>query len=52
MNAYAREDVLSEGKPVLEKMDPMILTMPDNRYWKLDSVAGRAWKDGLQLKAN
>lgn len=50
VNAFAREDVLENGEPVLEKMDPLILTMPDNRYWKLNACAGQAWKEGMRLK--
>ena len=50
VNTYARADILENGKPVLEKINPMVLTMPDNRYWKLDNSIGHAWKDGLALK--
>lgn len=50
VNTYARADVLENGKPVLEKINPMVLTMPDNRYWKLGNCVGHAWKDGLALK--
>jgi flavin reductase (DIM6/NTAB) family NADH-FMN oxidoreductase RutF len=50
IGTYAREDVIVDGKPVMEKLDPMILTMPDNRYWKLETCVGHAWKDGLTNK--
>ena len=46
VGAYAKAEVLDEGKPAWEKVDPLILTMPDNRYWKLDTCVGNAWKDG------
>ncbi len=50
VNAYARADVLENGRPQVEKTKPMILTMPDNRYWQLETSIGRAWKDGLGMK--
>ncbi|MBN2134894.1 MAG: flavin reductase family protein [Acidobacteria bacterium] len=51
VEAYAKEDVLDKGKPVVEIMKPMILTMFDsNRYWSLGEVIGYAWKDGLEMK--
>ncbi len=50
VGAYGRDDILENEKIVQEKIDPMILTMPDNRYWKLGQQAGKAWKDGLEIK--
>lgn len=47
---YADGAVLSEGKVDFEKIDPLFLTMPDNRYWRLGQYAGDAWKAGLRLK--
>lgn len=48
--AWAREDILADGKPEFEKIDPLLLTMNDNRYWRLGGPVGLAWKDGLKLK--
>ncbi|WP_462328201.1 flavin reductase family protein [Desulfobaculum sp.] len=48
--AYAREDVLVDGSPSMEAMHPLLLTMPDNRYWTLGDVAGQAWRDGVAFK--
>nr|GBO97847.1 flavoredoxin [Nitratidesulfovibrio sp. HK-II] len=28
----------------------MLLTMPDNRYWSMGDVVGRAWHDGKALR--
>jgi len=44
--AYGEEACLANGKPDYRKIDPLLLTMPDNRYWKLGEQAGNAWKDG------
>jgi len=44
--AYGEEDCLANGKSDYRKIDPLLLTMPDNRYWKLGEQAGNAWKDG------
>lgn len=50
VGAFAREDVLEQGELAVEKMHPILLTMPDNRYWELGKCVGKAWKDGLALK--
>jgi len=50
MATFAEEACLSDGNPDVEKIKPFMLSMPDNRYWSLGEVVGRAWKDGLQLK--
>jgi len=47
---YADGAILSDGKPDVAKYRPLLLTMPDNRYWTLgDAVAG-AWQAGKALK--
>jgi flavin reductase (DIM6/NTAB) family NADH-FMN oxidoreductase RutF len=45
-NAYADDDVLTDGVPDIEKLSPFSLTMPDNRYWATGEQVGRAWSDG------
>lgn len=50
VGAFGRNDVLDKGKPVIEKTNPLVLSMPDNRYWSMNTVVGRAWKDGISLK--
>lgn len=47
--SYADEACLSDGRPDLKKMDPLLLTMPDNRYWSVGESVGRAWHDGKAL---
>jgi hypothetical protein len=31
-------------------MNPLLLTMPDNRYWTVVEYAGKAWSIGKKLK--
>jgi flavin reductase (DIM6/NTAB) family NADH-FMN oxidoreductase RutF len=50
IGAYAREECLSEGRPDIKKMDPLLLTMPDNSYWKVGDYAGKAWGSGKAFK--
>ena len=44
--AYADEQYMTEGAPDLRKIEPFVLTMPDNNYWSLGEVVGRAWQIG------
>lgn len=46
---YADPSVVKNGKPDFSAIDPLLLTMPDNTYWKLGGVAGKAWSDGKAL---
>ncbi|MDD1718236.1 MAG: flavin reductase family protein [Methanoregulaceae archaeon] len=48
---YADGRVVRDEKPDFQEIDPLILTMPDNRYWKLGKHAGDAWKAGKNLIA-
>lgn len=50
VGAYADEDCLVDGKPDLERIDPLLLTMPDNTYRTLGVSVGEAWKAGKRLK--
>ena len=50
VGAYADPAVITGGKPDIRKIDPLLLTMPDNTYWGLGYVRGKAWHDGLALK--
>jgi hypothetical protein len=31
-------------------MNPLVLTMPDNHYWAVGPLAGKAWNAGKRLK--
>lgn len=43
-------DVLTDGKPDPAKYRPLLLTMPDNRYWTLGETVAEAWSVGKALK--
>jgi flavin reductase (DIM6/NTAB) family NADH-FMN oxidoreductase RutF len=47
---YSEEKYLTDGKPDISKMHPLILTVPQNKYWVIGKQVGNAWKDGLKLK--
>ncbi|MGB9927300.1 MAG: flavin reductase family protein [Methanosarcina sp.] len=47
--AYSEERYLTEGKPDIKKMEPFLLTMPDNTYWSVGDYAGKAWGVGKSL---
>jgi flavin reductase (DIM6/NTAB) family NADH-FMN oxidoreductase RutF len=48
--AYSEEEYLTQGKPDVEKINPLLLTMPDNSYWTIGDYKGAAWKTGMNLK--
>jgi flavin reductase (DIM6/NTAB) family NADH-FMN oxidoreductase RutF len=50
VGASADADRCSDGKPDVEKIRPFTLTMPDNRYWEIGAIAGKAWSIGKSLK--
>ena len=47
--AYTDERYLTDGKLDPRKIDPLMLTMPDNSYWTLGEKVGNAWSDGRRL---
>jgi flavin reductase (DIM6/NTAB) family NADH-FMN oxidoreductase RutF len=51
MAAFAEEKGLTDDKPDVQKIDLLVLTMPDNRYWGVGKYAGAAWEAGKSLKA-
>lgn len=48
--AWCNDDCLTEGMPDVKQIKPFVLTMPDNRYWKLGTQVGQAWSAGKALK--
>jgi len=48
VNTWIDENVLSKGVPDIAKMDPIIFSMFQNRYWKLGPEIGKAWNDGMK----
>lgn len=49
VGAYTEEQYLTDGKPDVRKMNPFLLTMPDNNYWTVGAHAGNAWSAGKKL---
>jgi flavin reductase (DIM6/NTAB) family NADH-FMN oxidoreductase RutF len=49
VHAYADGNVIRDGKPDFSRIDPLFLTMPDNRYWTLGKHVGDAWSAGKKL---
>lgn len=49
VGAYADGRVIKDGKPDFPEIDPLFLTMPDNRYWTIGKYAGDAWSAGKKL---
>lgn len=47
---WTEERFLEGGKPDLTKMRPFVLTMPDNRYWRVGDELGRAWSIGREYE--
>ncbi len=40
---------MTDGKPDPTKIDPILLTMPDNHYWRIGECIGNAWSEGRCL---
>lgn len=47
--SYTEERFLTGGKPDIRKINPLLLTMPDNTYWTVGACAGSAWDAGKEL---
>ena len=50
VEVFTEERYLTEGKPDIKKIDPFMLSMPDNNYWRLGDTVGKAWHTGKGLK--
>jgi len=48
--AWADPDILTDGQPDVEKYRPLLLSLPDNRYWTLGTPVAEAWSVGKSLK--
>jgi flavin reductase (DIM6/NTAB) family NADH-FMN oxidoreductase RutF len=48
--SFIEERYLTDGVPDIQKINPLLLTMPDNRYWTIGDWAGDAWSIGKKLK--
>jgi flavin reductase (DIM6/NTAB) family NADH-FMN oxidoreductase RutF len=50
VEVFSEERYLTEGKPDIKKINPFTLTMPDNQYWGVGALVGKAWQSGKKLK--
>jgi flavin reductase (DIM6/NTAB) family NADH-FMN oxidoreductase RutF len=50
VSSYIDEQCLTDGKPDIKKLNPLLLTMPDNRYWTVGEYVGDAWNIGKTHK--
>ena len=44
--SYTDEKYLTDGKLDIKKMNPLLLSMPDNSYWTVGKYVGKAWSIG------
>ncbi len=50
VGAYSEERFLINNMPDIKKINPFLLTMPDNGYWSVGELIGRAWSDGKSMR--
>ena len=50
INTYAEEKYLTNGKPDVSKINPFVLTMPDNNYWSMGGWLQKSWEVGKKFK--
>ena len=50
VGAYSEERFLTSGAPDIKKINPFLLTMPDNGYWSVGELIGRAWSVGKSMR--
>jgi flavin reductase (DIM6/NTAB) family NADH-FMN oxidoreductase RutF len=49
VDIYSEDRFLTEGKLDVKKMNPFLLTMPDNRFWSIGECVGKAWNAGKSV---
>jgi len=50
VTVYSEEKYVTENKLDAKKIDPLIFSMPQNKYWSLGDQLGDAWRIGRELK--
>lgn len=46
---HLNADCFTDDKPDPKKINPILLTMPDNEYWTIGNPVGKAWTAGRVL---
>ncbi|MFH1079535.1 MAG: flavin reductase family protein [Pseudomonadota bacterium] len=49
VEAYCDETCMTDDNPDIQKIRPFTLTMPDNNYWAVGDLTGKAWRIGAKL---
>ncbi len=49
VNIYTEERFVTDRHLDMKKINPFLLTMPDNTYWSLGESIGKAWNAGKKL---
>jgi flavin reductase (DIM6/NTAB) family NADH-FMN oxidoreductase RutF len=52
VEAYAEEQYLTNGVPDIQKINPILFSMPDKNYWKVGERIAQAFHVGLEFKSN
>jgi flavin reductase (DIM6/NTAB) family NADH-FMN oxidoreductase RutF len=50
INIYSEIQFLTDGEPDVKKINPFVLTMPDNRFWSVGECIGKAWNAGKTMR--
>jgi flavin reductase (DIM6/NTAB) family NADH-FMN oxidoreductase RutF len=50
VGAFCGEQFVPDGNPDIKKIDPLVLSMPDNSYWGIGEFIAKAWNVGKELK--
>lgn len=50
IKTYAKSEVLTDGRPDVTKVNPILYSMYDNNYWTLGKNIGRAMQMGKRFK--
>jgi flavin reductase (DIM6/NTAB) family NADH-FMN oxidoreductase RutF len=48
--AYSEERYLTDGRPDIKKIDPIVFSTNDKNYWKVGELIGQAWNIGKNFK--
>lgn len=51
VEAYAEEQYLTNGVPDIQKINPILFSMPDKNYWKVGEHIAQAWHIGSEFKS-
>lgn len=50
VNIYVEESCLTDDNPDMRKINPFLLTMPDNIFWGIGEEVGKAWSSGRKVR--